>query len=57
MPTYQYKCNTCNTESERMGVAIVVRDEQECEECGNFLQRILKIGNMSVWAPTAGGYR
>lgn len=57
MPTYQYKCESCNTEFERLGVPISVRDEQICAECDTVLQRILTIGNMSVWAPTAGGYR
>lgn len=57
MPTYQYKCDACETEMERMNVPVDVRDEQDCEACGKVLQRVLKIGNMSVWAPTAGGYR
>ena len=57
MPTYYYECNTCETSVDKMFVPIDERDNQVCEECKNQLTRTLKIGNVSVWAPTSGGYR
>ena len=57
MPTYFYTCSTCETTIDKMFVPIDDRDEQVCEECNNKLTRSLKIGNVSVWAPTSGGYR
>lgn len=57
MPTYFYTCSTCETTIDKMFVPIDDRDKQVCEECNNKLTRSLKIGNVSVWAPTSGGYR
>jgi putative FmdB family regulatory protein len=57
MPTYYYECNTCETSVDKMFIPIDERDNQVCEECKNQLTRTLKIGNVSVWAPTSGGYR
>lgn len=57
MPTYQYKCSTCEISLDKSNVAIDERDEQICEDCNNKLERVYVIGNVSVWAPTAGGFR
>lgn len=57
MPTYFYTCSTCEISLDKMFVPIDDRDEQVCEKCDNKLSRSLKIGSVSVWAPTAGGYR
>lgn len=57
MPTYQYTCITCDKTFDKMHVAVDDRDNQICEDCGNRLNRAYVIGNVSVWAPTAGGYR
>ena len=57
MPTYQYSCLICDKTFDKMHVAVDKRDEQICEDCGNRLNRVYAIGNVSVWAPTAGGYR
>lgn len=57
MPTYQYKCIACNKIFEKLHIPIEARDEQPCDDCGMTATRQLVVGNVSVWAPTAGGYR
>lgn len=57
MPTYEYTCLECDKTIDRSNVKVDDRDHQVCEECGNVLNRSWTIGNVSVWAPTSGGYR
>lgn len=57
MPTYQYKCLTCNKVFDKLHIPIEERDEQSCEDCGQQTERQIVVGNVSVWAPTAGGFR
>lgn len=57
MPTYEYTCIECDKSIEKPNVRVDDRDHQQCEECGHVLTRSWTLGNVSVWAPTAGGYR
>lgn len=57
MPTYEYTCIKCDETINRSNVAIDDRDHQSCEKCGEILKRSWTVGNVSVWAPTSGGYR
>jgi putative FmdB family regulatory protein len=57
MPTYEYTCIECDKTVEKPNVKVDDRDHQQCESCGNILTRSWTLGNVSVWAPTAGGYR
>ena len=57
MPTYEYTCIKCDKSVEMAGVNVDDRDHQVCNECGDILKRSWTLGNVSVWAPTAGGFR
>jgi putative FmdB family regulatory protein len=57
MPTYEYTCIRCDKSIEMTGVNVDDRDHQVCSECGDILKRSWTLGNVSVWAPTAGGFR
>jgi hypothetical protein len=57
MPTYEYKCEKCDNNIILPNISIDDRDIQNCPECKLLLKRVYVIGNVSVWAPTAGGYR
>ena len=56
MATYEYTCAECDKSLDR-NVPVDERDKQMCEDCGNRLIRSWTVGNLSVWAPTSGGYR
>ena len=57
MPTYEYTCIKCDHSIERSNVNVDDRDSQVCDKCGEILKRSWTLGNVSVWAPTAGGFR
>ena len=57
MPSYDYNCVKCNKSITLTSVKVDERDNQVCETCGELLKRSWTLGNVSVWAPTAGGYR
>lgn len=40
MPTYDYQCDVCKRQEERM-VPLAGRDKQECRTCGDPLKRLL----------------
>lgn len=41
MPLYDYRCETCNIEIERM-VKVSEAREQKCSECKSDLRKIIK---------------
>lgn len=57
MPTYQYICEHCKVEYVKLHIPVQMRDEQKCDKCENFLSRQIVVTNVSVWAPTSGGYK
>lgn len=53
MPNYDYSCLACDTDEER-NVKIAERDNQNCQQCGNRLNRNYTFHG-AVWAPTSSG--
>lgn len=58
MPIYSYRCDTCETEFDRMLPMSQHADPQECEECGNTARKIIVPVNFNLpgddWASKNG---
>ena len=54
MPTYEYKCETCETYFERF-VPASKRKDQVCEECGNTGKQVILHAPQPHWTSLAMG--
>ena len=60
MPLFDYECNNCNIEEERL-VSRDLEHDQKCKECGEHMKKSDKIGKTSFqlkgrWYKTTKSY-